>query len=258
MNTTNFCAQCGNPLEPDALFCSKCGAKIDAATIESQQVKKTAPIVVPESPKSGKVTLLLCIFLGMLGAHRFYVGKLWTGILMLLSGGAIGVWVLIDLYLIVKNKYEDKEGNQIKVTHNLSKPKESLLIAGSVAAWLVVFMSSVAAVIMYATSSLVTVVDNQLAALQMGQIEKAYSYNSTEFQKNVSIDGFKNFVSQFPALINNANSSFSERKIDNHSGRLVGVLTAKDGTKTPVAYRLVQENGQWRILDIQILTSLPK
>lgn len=228
-----------------------------AATIQSQTVKKPTPIIEPKSSKSGKTTLLLCIFLGMLGAHRFYVGKVWTGILMLLSGGAVGVWVLIDLFLIIKNKFEDKEGNQIELTHNLSKPKESLLLAGSVMAWLAVFMSSVAAVIMYATSSLVTVVDNQLTALQKGQIEKAYSFTSTEFQKNISIDRFKNFVSQFPALINNASSTFSERKMENTTGRLVGVLTAKDGTKTPVAYRLVQENGQWKILDIQILTSLP-
>ncbi len=258
MNTKNFCLRCDNPLEPDALFCSKCGTKTGEAAIQSQTVKKPSPLREPKSSKSGKAALLLCIFLGMLGAHRFYVGKIWTGILMLLSGGAIGVWALIDLILIVKNKFEDKHGNRLEVTHNLSPLKELLLLAGSVMASLAVFITSIAAVLMYATSALVTVVDNQLTALQTGQVEKAYTYTSTEFQKHTSIDGFKRYVAQFPALINNASSNFSERKIINNTGYLVGILTAKDGTKTPVFYRLVQENGQWKILDIQIPNSLPE
>ena len=42
------------------------------------------------SPKSRLVALLLCFFLGPLGVHRFYVGKIGTGILMLLTLGGAG------------------------------------------------------------------------------------------------------------------------------------------------------------------------
>lgn len=46
---------------------------------------------VNKSTKSGLVTLLLGIFLGVFGAHRFYVGKIGTGILMILTLGGLGI-----------------------------------------------------------------------------------------------------------------------------------------------------------------------
>ena len=61
--------------------------------------------------KSWVVALLLCLFLGMVGAHRFYAGKIGTGIVQLLTlGGFFGVWVLIDLIMILIGKFTDKDG----------------------------------------------------------------------------------------------------------------------------------------------------
>ena len=65
------------------------------------------------SPRSRLVALLLCFFLGALGAHRFYVGKVGTGILMLLTLGGLGIWMLIDLILIVVGSFNDKEGRRV-------------------------------------------------------------------------------------------------------------------------------------------------
>lgn len=61
-----------------------------------------------------KMTMvLLCHFLGWFGIHRFYTGKKLSGILMLLTLGCGGVWVLIDMGLIITGKFTDKEGKRI-------------------------------------------------------------------------------------------------------------------------------------------------
>jgi len=56
---------------------------------------------------------ILCFFLGFLGIHRFYVGKIGTGILQLLTAGGLGIWALIDFVMIVIGAFTDKEGNKI-------------------------------------------------------------------------------------------------------------------------------------------------
>ena len=58
--------------------------------------------------------LLLCIFLGGLGAHRFYVGKIGTAILMIVTLGGLGIWTIIDLVKIAVGSFKDKDGLDLK------------------------------------------------------------------------------------------------------------------------------------------------
>jgi TM2 domain-containing membrane protein YozV len=64
-----------------------------------------------KSEKSNVTALLLCLFLGGLGVHRFYVGKIGTGVAQLLTLGGLGIWALVDLIFIAMGKFTDKEGN---------------------------------------------------------------------------------------------------------------------------------------------------
>lgn len=68
------------------------------------------------SSKTWSVTLVLCILLGFIGFHRFYVGKAGTAILMLLTFGGFGIWVLVDLIRIIINNFTDEEGKIVKRT----------------------------------------------------------------------------------------------------------------------------------------------
>jgi len=61
------------------------------------------------SPRSRTVAAVLAFFLGTLGVHRFYVGKVGTGVLMIVTLGALGVWTLIDFIMILVGSFKDKE-----------------------------------------------------------------------------------------------------------------------------------------------------
>ena len=65
------------------------------------------------SPRSRLVALLFCVLLGVFGVHRFYVGKIGTGILMLLTLGGLCVWIMVDLILIAVGSFRDKEGRRV-------------------------------------------------------------------------------------------------------------------------------------------------
>jgi len=67
------------------------------------------------SDKNGVIALVLAIFLGGLGIHRFYVGKIGTGIIMLLTGGVFGILWIIDIIMIAIGKFTDAEGKTLKL-----------------------------------------------------------------------------------------------------------------------------------------------
>ena len=69
------------------------------------------------SPKSRLVTTLLCVLPAWLcvnGVHRFHLGKIGTGILMLLTLGGLGIWTIIDFVFAVSGAMKDKDGRLIK------------------------------------------------------------------------------------------------------------------------------------------------
>ena len=63
--------------------------------------------------KSFITALLLCLFLGGLGAHRCYVGKAGTVILWLFTLGLFGIGTLIDFIMILTGSFKDFNGNDL-------------------------------------------------------------------------------------------------------------------------------------------------
>ena len=64
--------------------------------------------MVMEQQKSWLATVLLCYFLGSLGVHRFYTGRIVSGIFQLLTCGGFGIWTLIDLIMIITGNFTDR------------------------------------------------------------------------------------------------------------------------------------------------------
>lgn len=67
------------------------------------------PYVPQAAPKDWLVALILALFFGVFGVHRFYTGKVGTGILMLVTAGGCGIWWLIDVIMIAAGTFTDKQ-----------------------------------------------------------------------------------------------------------------------------------------------------
>lgn len=79
-----------------------------------QAYPQAYPGYIGAYPMAGRkdwlLTLLLCLFVGWLGIHRFYTGHILIGVIQLLTFGGCGVWTLVDLILIVTDNYKDANG----------------------------------------------------------------------------------------------------------------------------------------------------
>jgi hypothetical protein len=102
-----YCSSCGEPIKAAAEICPHCGVR---------QLPVPSGVAAGEvSDKSFATVLLLCFLLGFFGIHRFYVGKVGTGILTILTfGGFFGIWPFIDLIVIATGGFKDSDGRKIK------------------------------------------------------------------------------------------------------------------------------------------------
>lgn len=218
----------------------------------SPNIQQESQQTVTGSSKSGFAALIMCVFFGVFGLHRFYVGKIWTGLLMLFTFGCFGIWSLVDAISIISNTFEDKQG---RVLTCISKPSSlkkalSIILAAITQSIIIVFFIIMFAI--YLTNDLVTIIEKQLIAARANNFQESYSYTAKDFQRSTSLDTFKQFLNQYPPLSHNASMSFSKREMNNNRGVVVGTLKAEDGTVIRIQYLLIKENNQWKILGILI------
>jgi TM2 domain-containing membrane protein YozV len=87
------------------------------STVQNQPVTSKTDAIISDMRINPEwmITLALAFFLGILGVHRFYNGKIGTGILMILTFGGLGIWVTIDLIMILFGKFTKKDGALVSV-----------------------------------------------------------------------------------------------------------------------------------------------
>ncbi len=94
------------------------GLKVVQKKLKKKVKKNPEMGVVPVAgnSKSQLVALLLAIFVGFIGIHRFYLGYTGIGIIQLLTLGACGIWSLIDLILIATGDLQPADGSSYDPT----------------------------------------------------------------------------------------------------------------------------------------------
>jgi TM2 domain-containing membrane protein YozV len=198
------------------------------------------PATPQRSTKSALVAFFLCLFLGFFGVHRFYLGRIKSGLLMLFTLGGLGVWLFIDLWLIAFSKLKDGQGQIVQAS---LLPKSIILILS-----LALFGSVAYFVNNYITlKNIEASIQAQLQAFRANDVEQAYSYTSSKFKANTSLDDLKRFLIDYDTLKNNRDLFISKKgKIDNEA-EVAGSLLLNDGSEVHIEYQLEKEDGSWKI-----------
>lgn len=95
-------------------FVKKLSKGIDHSKLTPKQAKRLEKLerkLAKTSGDSQVVALILAIFVGLLGIHRFYLGYIWQGVVQLLTGGCLGIWTLIDIIRIATGDLQPYEGS---------------------------------------------------------------------------------------------------------------------------------------------------
>lgn len=110
---TKFCSECGKQIAKKAVVCPHCGCKVEGSVqadpspwivinnSNQNQNVNTAPTTAGLKRCDKMVSILLCIFLGMIGGHKFYEGKIGMGVLYLFTGGLFCIGCLVDFITLL-------------------------------------------------------------------------------------------------------------------------------------------------------------
>lgn len=108
---TSYCVRCGGSMPGGDRYCRSCGWETG---VEPPAAAPASRPVIPNASESNRLAaLLLCIFIGVFGGHRFYVGKIGTGVLWLFTFGLFTIGAIYDLVLIGTGEFRDSEQRKV-------------------------------------------------------------------------------------------------------------------------------------------------
>lgn len=94
---TKYCHACAATLDARAVICPACGVMQPGTAMAGVSEKRILPAA------------LLCFFFGIFGVHRFYTGKIFTGVIQLFTLGGLGIWAMIDFITIIVGAFRDRD-----------------------------------------------------------------------------------------------------------------------------------------------------
>lgn len=97
-----LCKSCGEKIEEEKTVCPYCGRKQqeeNIVTIE-EQTEEFHPFGLKKHKYNKWISLVLCIFLGIFGAHKFYERKYYLGIIYFCTFGFFLMGWLLDIYIL--------------------------------------------------------------------------------------------------------------------------------------------------------------
>lgn len=108
-SNTKFCKHCGAKIPEDAVLCTACGRQVEdlknstqpSIVINNANNNTNMNGVAGGNAKNKWTAVLLCLFLGGVGGHKFYEGKVGMGILYIFTVGLFGIGVFIDLIILL-------------------------------------------------------------------------------------------------------------------------------------------------------------
>ena len=99
---TKFCKHCGKQILKEAVICVNCGLQVEELRGSERIIINNSNVDPHMIRKKDKwIALALCVFLGVVGAHKFYEGKTGLGVLYLFTGGLLGIGVVVDIFTLL-------------------------------------------------------------------------------------------------------------------------------------------------------------
>ncbi len=112
-----YCKYCGKQILADAVVCTHCGRQVD---VIKRNVAAAPPypgkkqVNISQKSKKTTMTLALLGLFGLGGLHRFYSGKILSGLLYFFTGGLFLIGTIVDLFKINNDEFTDSDGYYIK------------------------------------------------------------------------------------------------------------------------------------------------